>query len=70
VVDDVDRPTYSLADVRGYLTGSAPSGFDKNKAELYLSEAEFKGLFGIPKAEWLKYPGWKQAPLRKKFGFF
>jgi len=63
-------PTYSLADVRGYFKGGAPAGFDKGKAELYLPEGEFKSVFGISKAEWLKYPKWKQDPLRKKYGFF
>jgi hypothetical protein len=71
-IADGDRPTLTLAEVKLYLKGTpAPfSGFDKSRSEQYLGEDEFKGIFGVSKSEWSKYPKWKQEPIRKKLGFF
>ncbi|XP_004513861.1 villin-3-like [Cicer arietinum] len=46
------------------------SGIDLNRREAYLSDEEFKTVFGMVKEEFYKLPRWKQDLLKKKFELF
>ncbi|ESQ44334.1 hypothetical protein EUTSA_v10005772mg [Eutrema salsugineum] len=45
-------------------------GIDFKRREAYLSEEEFKTVFGIEKEAFYKLPRWKQDMLKKKFDLF
>ncbi|CAB68147.1 villin 3 fragment, partial [Arabidopsis thaliana] len=46
------------------------TGIDFKRREAYLSEVEFKTVFGMEKESFYKLPGWKQDLLKKKFNLF
>ncbi|CAD5326081.1 unnamed protein product [Arabidopsis thaliana] len=46
------------------------TGIDFKRREAYLSEVEFKTVFGMEKESFYKLPGWKQDLLKKKFDLF
>ncbi|VVB06037.1 unnamed protein product [Arabis nemorensis] len=46
------------------------TGIDFKRREAYLSEEEFKTVFGIEKEAFYKLPRWKQDLLKKKFDLF
>ncbi|KAL0714658.1 hypothetical protein Bca4012_021637 [Brassica carinata] len=45
-------------------------GIDFKRREAYLSEEEFKSVFGMEKEAFYKLPRWKQDLLKKKFNLF
>lgn len=38
--------------------------------EVYLSDAEFKTVFGVSREEFNKFPGWKKTAEKKRVGLF
>uniref|UniRef100_A0A1J3I126 Villin-3 n=1 Tax=Noccaea caerulescens TaxID=107243 RepID=A0A1J3I126_NOCCA len=46
------------------------TGIDFKRREAYLSEEEFKSVFGMEKTAFCKLPRWKQDLLKKKFDLF
>ncbi len=49
---------------------NTPAGVDPSKKEAYLSDAEFKTVFGMDKAEFYKQPGWKITAAKKAKDLF
>ena len=49
---------------------SRPKEVDPKRKEQYLSDEEFKRLFGVDKAEFNALPLWKRAEHKKKHGLF
>ncbi|KAM9308869.1 villin-like protein [Gastrophryne carolinensis] len=47
-----------------------PDGVDPTKKEMYLSDGEFAGIFGMPKSQFYQLPKWKQQNLKKQHGLF
>jgi len=47
-----------------------PAHLDQSKLESYLSDAEFKSLFSMTKAEFEKAPKWKKDSLKKEQQIF
>jgi len=45
-------------------------GVDPLNKELWLSEDEFKVVFGMTKAEWQTAPGWKKTQKKKEKNMF
>ncbi|KAG8573261.1 hypothetical protein GDO81_012337 [Engystomops pustulosus] len=52
------------------LAEDLPDGVDPSKKEMYLSDAEFANIFGMPKAQFYTLPKWKQQNMKKQFGLF
>jgi len=52
------------------LKNDRPSTCVPERVHLYLSDAEFFGLFKMDKAAFAKLPGWKQTAQRKQLGLF
>jgi hypothetical protein len=59
--------TYALAQLQA---AELPEGVDSTKKEQYLSEADFKTVFGITKSEFNAMPAWKAAGLKKKVNLY
>jgi len=53
--------TYTLQQLQ-----SRPKECDQSKLESYLSEADFKRHFGMPKDEFSKLPTWKKLDHKKR----
>ncbi|KAG7566033.1 Villin/Gelsolin [Arabidopsis suecica] len=51
-------------------SGKPVTGIDFKRREAYLSEEEFKTVFGMEKEAFYKLPRWKQDLLKKKFDLF
>ncbi|XP_061363942.1 villin-3-like [Gastrolobium bilobum] len=51
-------------------SGKNVSGIDPKRREAYLSDEEFKTVFGMAKEAFYKLPRWKQDMLKKKFELF
>ncbi|KAM4028587.1 villin-1-like isoform 2-T2 [Anomaloglossus baeobatrachus] len=47
-----------------------PDGVDPSKKEMYLSDADFANIFGMPKAQFYQLPKWKQQNIKKQYGLF
>mmetsp|Transcript_105590 Transcript_105590/g.128870 ORF Transcript_105590/g.128870 Transcript_105590/m.128870 type:complete len:166 (-) Transcript_105590:181-678(-) len=56
-VNDIKNKTY-------------PSNLNRAKLELYLSNDEFRHVFGKTKDEWKKIPEWQQKRKKKELGLF
>jgi len=48
----------------------APEGVDVRKKEMYLSDEDFQGVFGMTKDEFVLVPEWKRNNMRKEHGLF
>lgn len=60
--------TYTLVQLKsGQLTAA---DIDLNHREQYLSDEEFKTVFGMDKKAFGELKGWKQAELKKKVSLF
>jgi len=53
--------TYTIQELR-----RRPAALDQSKLESYLSDADFKSLFKMTKAEFEKTPKWKKDNLKKE----
>ncbi|OCT75442.1 hypothetical protein XELAEV_18030622mg [Xenopus laevis] len=51
-------------------TEDLPDGVDPTKKEMYLSDAEFAAILGMPKSQFSQLPKWKQQNLKKQHGLF
>jgi advillin len=47
-----------------------PEGVDVTKKEMYLSDEDFKEVFGMTKDEYMKYPEWKRISMKKEHDLF
>jgi len=63
----LSKGEYSYAQL---TSKSVPEGVDPTKKEQYLSEAEFKTVFGISKTEYNALPAWKAKPLKQKANLY
>ncbi len=50
--------------------GPQTAGCDASRLHEYLSDAEFRKVFGMSAADFAKMPGWKQADAKKKHRLF
>ncbi|KAM4706373.1 villin-like protein [Rhinophrynus dorsalis] len=51
-------------------TDELPEGVDPSKKEMYLSDADFADIMGMPKDQFYQLPKWKQQNLKKQHGLF
>ncbi|CAE7237840.1 VLN1 [Symbiodinium sp. CCMP2592] len=65
---DPTQKKYSHEELR--VSSGRPQDVDPAKRELYLSEADFQVVFGMPMADFLKQPKWKQQNAKKSKDLF
>ncbi|KAK7278925.1 hypothetical protein RJT34_23964 [Clitoria ternatea] len=66
---NVNQKTFSYETLKAKAVHDLP-GVDLNQREAYLSEEDFKTVFGMEKEAFYKLPKWKQDMLKKKFELF
>ncbi|XP_053569745.1 villin-like protein [Bombina bombina] len=47
-----------------------PEGVDPSRKEMYLSDADFVSILGVPKTQFYQMPKWKQQSMKKEKGLF
>jgi len=52
------------------IVGKFPAGIKGNAKEVYLSDEEFKSVFGMTKAEWNEVKMWKRENKKKELKLF
>lgn len=64
------KRTYPLSILKQKDADKLPPEVDAKHKEDFLSEADFKAVFGIDRDDYEKLPQWKQINLKKKAGLF
>ena len=67
---DLSTNTYSFTDLKSINSNNNIKHININKKENYLSNIEFKTVFGMTKNEFYKTPLWKQNLIKKANGLF
>eukprot|EP00118_Oscarella_pearsei_P006236 m.28320 g.28320 ORF g.28320 m.28320 type:complete len:507 (+) comp30679_c0_seq2:93-1613(+) len=63
-------PIYPLAALTGHGIYKLPKGVDRTKLEMYLSDKDFKTVFGMNLEEFGHLAMWKQRDLKKRANLF
>ena len=66
VVDGVT--SYSYSELRA--PGPYPAGINSDRREVYLSDNEFRSLFGVDKKAFESQPKWKQVSKKRELLLF
>lgn len=64
-----DFPKFPLEKLQSSVD-DLPEEVDKTRRELHLSEEDFKAVFKMDHAEFIKLPAWKQQNLKKAVGLY
>jgi hypothetical protein len=70
VSDALKKVSSTVYTYEQLTAATLPEGVDSTLKEQYLSDAEFKTVFSITKAEFNAMPKWKSSGLKKKVGLY
>ncbi|MEE6467429.1 hypothetical protein FKM82_007235 [Ascaphus truei] len=62
--------SFDIALLMNKTTEDLPDGVDPSQKEMFLSDADFVNLMGMPKNQFRQLPKWKQQTLKKQYGLF